>query len=97
MGGQIQRSYCGAATRPAARCKPRGWPGRRVHGACVRLTAPVEVGAELDIEFRRSGAKKSIKLLADVRWCRPEGGGLYLVGIRLQRRLTAAELANLAR
>jgi hypothetical protein len=34
---------------------------------------------------------------AEVRWCKPEGGGLYLAGVRLQRPLTGKELAGLAR
>jgi hypothetical protein len=34
---------------------------------------------------------------AEVQWCKPEGGGFYLAGVRLQRPLTDKELAGLAR
>ena len=66
-------------------------------GACVRVTAPVTVGEDLQVRFRRKGAKKWIEMPTGVRWCQPEGGGLFLVGLRLRRRLTPAELADLAR
>ena len=66
-------------------------------GARVRLTAPAEVGQEVRVRLRRKGTRKSTDLMAEVRWCQPEGGGLYLAGLRLCRPLTPAELAELAR
>jgi PilZ domain len=66
-------------------------------GACVRLTAPVAVGEAIRVRLRRRGARTAVEVPADVRWCRPEGGGVFLAGIRLKRPLTPVELALLAR
>jgi hypothetical protein len=66
-------------------------------GARVRLTAPLELGEEVRVRLRRRGAKKALEVIAETRWCRPEGGGVYVAGLRLRRRLTPAELAHLAR
>jgi hypothetical protein len=66
-------------------------------GARVRLTAPAEIGEEVRVRLRRKGTRKSTDLMAEIRWCQPEGGGVYLAGLRLCRRLTPAELADLAR
>jgi hypothetical protein len=66
-------------------------------GACVRLTAPVERGEEVRVRLRRRGSKKAVEIIAETRWCRPEGGGVYVAGLRLRRRLTPAELTQLAR
>jgi hypothetical protein len=68
-----------------------------VDGARVRLTAPAEVGEEVRVRLRRKGTRKATELAAEVRWCQPEGGGVYLAGLRLRRSLTPAELAELAR
>lgn len=66
-------------------------------GARVRLTAPADVGEEVRIRLRRKGTRKSIEVAAEVRWCQPEGGGVFLAGLRLRRSLTPAELTDLAR
>ena len=66
-------------------------------GARVRLTGPTEVGEEIRVRLRRKGTRKSIEVMAEVRWCQPEGGGVYLAGLRLLRRLTPIELTELAR
>ena len=66
-------------------------------GARIRLTAPTEIGEEVRLRLRRKGVRKATEVLAVIRWCQPEGGGVYLAGVRLQRPLTPAELAELAR
>jgi PilZ domain len=65
-------------------------------GACVRLTAPLEVGDAVWVRLRRRGAPKGVEMPAEVRWCKPEGGGVFLAGLRLERPLTDHELAGLA-
>jgi hypothetical protein len=66
-------------------------------GACVRLTAPLETGEAVLIGLRPKGGRRALRLHAEVRWCRPVGGGLYLSGLRLSRSLEPAEIAHLVR
>jgi hypothetical protein len=66
-------------------------------GVCVRLTAPMETGEGVLIGLRPKGGRRLLRLRAEIRWCRPVGGGLYLAGLRLARPLTAAEVAHLVR
>jgi hypothetical protein len=66
-------------------------------GACVRLTAPMESGEEVLVGLRPKGGRRGLRLRAEIRWCRPVGGGLYLAGLRLSRQLAEAEIAHLVR
>lgn len=66
-------------------------------GLAVRLRASVAVGAEVSVEVMRPGVGKPMKLLAEVRWCRPVLDGTFLSGVRLRRRLTYLDLTDLTR
>jgi hypothetical protein len=66
-------------------------------GACVRVTVPMATGEKVELRLRRAGARRRLKVEAEIRWCRPLGGGLYIAGVRLARHLTPAEVADLAR
>jgi hypothetical protein len=66
-------------------------------GACVRLTAPLEAGDVVTVGLRPKGGRRALRLRAEVRWCRPIGGGLYLAGLHLARPLTPSEVSHLVR
>lgn len=65
-------------------------------GLGLRLRAPVDVGDEVSVELSRPGVSRPLSLTGDVQWCRPEADGTFAAGVRLRRRLTDPELANLA-
>jgi hypothetical protein len=66
-------------------------------GAGVRLKAEVAVGDEVTIGLGRPGGGKMLANKGLVRWCRPDPAGGYQVGLSLRRRLTHADLMDLAR
>ena len=66
-------------------------------GACVRLTAPVLSGDALAVALSRADGRLVARLTAEVRWCRPLGGGLFAVGLEFERPLSPTELAHLVR
>lgn len=65
-------------------------------GARVRLKGAVDPGSEAEVLLARPGGGKPIKGMCEVRWCRPDGDG-FLAGLRLRRRLSHADLLDLAR
>ena len=65
-------------------------------GIGIRLTVPVLPGDELQVNVCRADGSSLVKGLGEVRWCRPIGGGLFAAGLRLVRRLTLTELAELS-
>lgn len=66
-------------------------------GAGVRLSAPAVLGESLDIQITLADGTTTGMIQAEVRWCRPLGGGLFTAGIEFTRRLTLNELAGLVR
>lgn len=66
-------------------------------GLGVRLSAQVKPGEEASLELIRPGVSKPLRLVADVRWCRPADDGTYLAGLRLRRRLPYLMLTDLTR
>lgn len=66
-------------------------------GLGVRLNAPVSAGEDATVELIRPGVSKPLRLVADVRWCRPAGDGTFLAGLRLRRRLPYLLLTDLTR
>jgi hypothetical protein len=64
-------------------------------GIGARLTVSVLPGDELQVTICRANGSSIVRLLGEVRWCRPMGGGLFAAGLLLSRRLTFAELAKL--
>lgn len=66
-----------------------------MEGAGFRLTIDVEVGKRMQFELRRKQDHDAIEVVGEVRWCRPAGGGIFVVGVRFERPLTAQELSRL--
>jgi hypothetical protein len=66
-------------------------------GLGVRLTAPVAKGEEASLELARPGVSKPLRLVAEVRWCRPAEDGTFLAGLRLRKRLPYLVLTDLTR
>jgi hypothetical protein len=66
-------------------------------GASVRLTGPALIGDELDIAPVRADGRIAARVRAEVRWCRPIGGGLFAAGVGFRRRITLTELAEVVR
>lgn len=66
-------------------------------GLGIRLKEPVPVGTQVTIDLSVPGMGKSLRVLAEVRWCRPQEDGTFLAGVRLQRRLSVPTLTNLTR
>jgi hypothetical protein len=64
-------------------------------GLGLELNAPVTFGDVVEVEFTPPGASKPLKLVADVRWCMAAGDGTFRAGIKLRRRLTPTDIANL--
>jgi hypothetical protein len=61
-------------------------------GLGVRLHTPVRPKEECEVVLLRAGGGKPLKLHGEFRWCVPEAGGTFRVGIRLQRRLARKDL-----
>ena len=59
----------------------------------VRLTGPVPVGEEVEIELVPPGSGKTLKLRGDAITCRASGGGTFVVKVLLRHRLAFQELA----
>lgn len=66
-------------------------------GAGVRLSAPAVLGESLEIQITLVDGTTTGVIRAEVRWCRPLGGGLFTAGIEFARKLTLNELAGLVR
>jgi hypothetical protein len=66
-------------------------------GLGVRLSEPVKTGEDASMELIRPGVSKPLRLVADVRWCRPAGDGTFVAGLRLRRRLPYQVLTELSR
>jgi hypothetical protein len=66
-------------------------------GLGIRLTTPVAKGDDASLELLRPGVSKPLRLVADVRWCRPIEDGTFLAGLRLRRRLPYLVLTDLTR
>jgi hypothetical protein len=62
-----------------------------------RLTAPVPVGDDVEVELTPPGNGKTLKLRGAVLTCRPSRDGKSsVVKVRLRHRLTFREFADLA-
>jgi hypothetical protein len=66
-------------------------------GLGARVEAPIPPGEPVEVVVRAPGAARAVPRAGEVRWCRPLGGGLYLVGIRLARPLATADVDALVR
>jgi hypothetical protein len=66
-------------------------------GLGVRLTTPIAKGEDASLELTRPGVSKPLRLVAEVRWCRPAEDGTFLAGLRLRRRLPYLVLTDLTR
>jgi hypothetical protein len=66
-------------------------------GCSVRITAPALVGAELDVTLIRADGRIAARVRAEVRWCRPIGGGLFAVGVGFRHALTLTEMSEVVR
>jgi hypothetical protein len=64
-------------------------------GAGVRLSAPAVLREPLDIQITLADGTTTGMIRAEVRWCRPLGGGLFTAEIEFSRRLTLNQLAGL--
>src|SRR5262249_31363023 len=51
-------------------------------------------GEEAELLVSRPGGGKALKTAAEVRWCMPAGGGTFLVGVRVRKRLAYPELTG---
>ena len=65
-------------------------------GACVRVKAAIAPGAQVELKLAGPGRGKPVAIKGTVCWCRPDGGR-FVAGVRLARRLTHAEMSELAR
>lgn len=65
-------------------------------GLCLHVTRELDKNTELEIRLTGIGRSKPMRLMADVRWCRPadEEGETFSVGIRFRKRIAYNELAN---
>ena len=66
-------------------------------GLGIRLKGAVTAGQEVTIEISLPGVSKPFRVVAEVRWCRPNMDGSFLAGVRLRRRLPYASLTDLTR
>jgi hypothetical protein len=66
-------------------------------GLGIGLKEPVPVGMEVTIDLSLPGVAKTLRVLAEVRWCRPQVDGTFRAGVRLTRRLSSPTLTNLTR
>jgi hypothetical protein len=64
-------------------------------GLGVELNAPLNFGDVVEVELTAPGLSKPLKLVADVRWCMAVGDGTFRAGVKLRRRLTQVDIANL--
>lgn len=61
-------------------------------GVCLKVKSQLQKGDEIEIGLTGIGRSKPLSLIADVRWCRPDEGGGFLMGAALRRRLSHAEI-----
>ena len=64
-------------------------------GLGVQLNAPLTYGDEVEIELSSPGIGKPLRAVGEVRWSMAVGDGTFRAGIKLRRRLTPADIANL--
>jgi hypothetical protein len=62
-------------------------------GIQVKVKSELQKGDEVEIGLIGIGRGKAMKIVADVRWCRPnDEGDAFLVGIRFRKRLSHADI-----
>jgi hypothetical protein len=66
-------------------------------GVGIRTKVEVQVDDGVTVGLGRPGGGKLLVAQGIVRWCRPEPDGRFRVGLALRRRLTHADLMDLAR
>ena len=66
-------------------------------GVGVRLKSAVELKAEVEVELLAPGFRKPLKRQGIVRWVRQLEDGTFAAGIQLHRRLSYAEVDQIAR
>jgi hypothetical protein len=66
-------------------------------GVGLRTKVEVQVDDRVTVGLGRPGGGKLLVGQGVVRWCRPEPDGRFRVGLALRRRLTHADLMDLAR
>jgi hypothetical protein len=64
-------------------------------GASVRLTAQAGPGERVEVGLVTADGRRTVTRAAEVRWCRPLGGGLFAAGLAFDRPLGLAELVAL--
>jgi hypothetical protein len=64
-------------------------------GIGVLLNASVIFGDEVEVELTSHSLTKPLKVAGEVRWSMAVGDGTYRAGIKLGRRLTPTDIANL--
>jgi hypothetical protein len=65
-------------------------------GLGILLKEPIPAGMEVTIDLSLPGMEKPLRVLAEIRWCRPQGD-TFRAGVRLLRRLSVPTLNNLTR
>jgi hypothetical protein len=65
-------------------------------GLGVRIKSALAAGDEVEVELSPPGVRKPYKRVGEVRWCRKADDETFLIGVRLQKRLTFTELNELA-
>lgn len=66
-------------------------------GLGIRLKELVPVGQVVTIDLLVSGIGKPLRILAEVRWCRPCVDGTFRAGVCLRRRLSFPTVTGLTR
>jgi hypothetical protein len=66
-------------------------------GLGLRLEQPVDIEQELNIEFALPGMGESLLVVAEVRWCYPNGNRTFRAGVLLRERLPDELVAALTR
>ncbi len=66
-------------------------------GIGLRVKVEAQVDDRVTVGLGRPGGGKLLVAQGLVRWCRPEPDGRFRVGLALRRRLTHADLMDLAR
>jgi hypothetical protein len=57
----------------------------------------MRTGDDAEVILVRSWNGRPVKLMGEIRWCRPDGAGAFLAGVRLRRRLSRKDLLDLVR
>jgi hypothetical protein len=64
-------------------------------GASVRLTAQAAPGELVEVVLVAADGRRAVTRAAEVRWCRPLGGGLFVAGRAFDRPFGLTDLADL--